>query len=161
MKETCSESKSVYLLPSLLFAHTEPHCVQTVLGSCVAVCLFDTVLKQGGINHYMMPWWDGVGLASPKYGDVAVESVIDQMLSLGSNKRNLIAKVFGGASQHEHCSTIFQIGARNIVTAEKILAEQSIPIVANSVGGVLGRKLVYHTGSGKVFLKYLGSVSSE
>lgn len=161
MKETCSESKSIYLLPSLLFAHTEAHCVQTVLGSCVAVCLYDKQLKQGGINHYMMPWWDGAGLASPKYGDVAVESLVDQMLALGSLKKNLIAKVFGGASQHEHTSTIFQIGARNIATAERVLNEQGIPILAKSVGGSLGRKLVYHTGSGKVFLKYLGGVHSE
>lgn len=161
MKEMCSESKSVFLLPSLLFSDPEPHCVQTVLGSCVAVCLYDEQRKQGGINHYMMPWWNGSGLASPKYGDIAVENLIQQMIAIGSHKKNLIAKLFGGASQHDHSSSIFQIGERNISTAEKILHEHRISVVARSVGGSLGRKIVYHTGSGKVFLKYLNGIHSE
>src|SRR5688572_13771956 len=89
-----------YLFPSTIFAELLPHQVKTILGSCVAVCLFDQVLNYGGINHYMLPWWNGNGMPSPKYGDIAIERLIDKMLFLGSQKKNLVAKIFGGASQH-------------------------------------------------------------
>ena len=68
-----------YLYPSALFAEKTPFMVDTVLGSCVAVCLFDNQLKIGGINHYMLPFWNGNGLASPKYGNIATEKLVEKM----------------------------------------------------------------------------------
>ncbi|HEX2974864.1 MAG TPA: chemotaxis protein CheD, partial [Bacteroidales bacterium] len=61
------EPASHFLYPSTLFVSREPVIVNTILGSCVAVCLYDTLLKYGGINHYMLPLWNGQGLASPKF----------------------------------------------------------------------------------------------
>ena len=66
-----------YLYPSALFAEKERYMVDTILGSCVAVCLFDSVKKIGGINHYMLPLWNGNGLASPKFGNIATEKLIE------------------------------------------------------------------------------------
>ena len=63
-----------YLYPSALFVKKEGHMVTTVLGSCVAVCLYDKVMGIGGINHYMLPFWNGNELASPKYGNIAIEN---------------------------------------------------------------------------------------
>ena len=68
-----------YLYPSALFAEKEQYMVDTILGSCVAVCLFDTKLKIGGINHYMLPLWNGNGLASPKFGNIATEKLIEKI----------------------------------------------------------------------------------
>ncbi len=76
--------KSHYLYPASLFADKEPHVVTTILGSCVAVCLYDSVLNQGGINHYMLPLWTGQGLASPRYGNCAIDRLIERMIAGGS-----------------------------------------------------------------------------
>ena len=88
--------KTHFLYPSSLFASNEPHIVSTILGSCVAVCLFDATTKIGGINHYMLPFWNGQGLASPKYGNIAIERLLEKMIALGCKKSNIRAKVFGG-----------------------------------------------------------------
>ncbi len=130
--------------------------VTTVLGSCVAVCLFDETKNIGAINHYMLPFWNGKELASPKYGNIAIESLVKKMEQLGSKKENLVAKVFGGANQLNHK---LGVGQRNIKVAEEILAELSIKIVAKSLGGHKGRKLNFNTSTGEVFMKYISKQS--
>lgn len=141
-----------YLYPSALFAEKTPYLVDTVLGSCVAVCLFDTKLFIGGINHFMLPLWNGNGLASPKYGNIATEKLIEKMLRNGSSTSDLVAKVFGGANQ---MNSSMEIGARNIEIAKEVLVHHGIQIVAENVGGTVGRKLKYHTGTGQVMMKFL------
>src|SRR5512133_3111807 len=89
--------KEHYLYPATLFASREPHIINTILGSCVAVCMWDNVLGYGGINHYMLPLWNGKGLASPKYGNIAIRKLYEKMIDLGCSSMNLNAKVFGGA----------------------------------------------------------------
>ena len=148
-----------FLFPSTLFAEREPHHVQTILGSCVAVCLYDRFLKYGGINHYMMPWWNGRDLPSPKYGDIAVERLLEKMIALGSQKYNLVAKIFGGANQHAFRQK-FDIGERNVSIARDMLAKHGITIVSENVGGERGRKIVFQTETGQVYMKYLGQVES-
>ena len=88
--------KSHFLYPSAIFASPEPYVIKTILGSCVAVCFWDRVLKIGGMCHYMLPFWNGEGLASPKYGNIAIEKLLEKMYALGSNRFNIVAKVFGG-----------------------------------------------------------------
>ncbi|HPD95788.1 MAG TPA: chemotaxis protein CheD [Tenuifilaceae bacterium] len=150
-----SEVQSYYLYPSALFAEKEAHLVSTILGSCVAVCLYDPVLNIGGINHFMLPLWNGQGLASPRYGNIAIERLIERMLLLGSKKGNLKGKVFGGAEVIETKVANFYIGERNIKVAVDMLLEQNIPIVAKSVGGKLGRKILFNTQTGEVKQKYI------
>jgi chemotaxis protein CheD len=141
-----------YLYPSALFAEREPHWVDTILGSCVAVCLFDPKLKIGGINHYMLPLWNGNGLASPKFGNIATEKLIEKMIKNGSSTTNMVAKVFGGANQMD---SSMNIGDRNIEIAKEILANHNIKIIAENTGGTVGRKLRYDTGTGQVMMKFL------
>jgi len=143
-----------YLYPSALFAEMESYLVDTILGSCVAVCLFDTKLMIGGINHYMLPLWNGDGLASPKFGNIAIEKLIEKMLKNGANKVNIVAKVFGGANQ---IYSSMNIGERNIDIAKEILATHNIKILAENTGGLIGRKLKYNTGTGQVMMKFLTS----
>ncbi len=141
-----------YLYPSALFAEKAAFFVDTILGSCVAVCLYDQKLKIGGINHYMLPHWNGNGLASPKFGNIAIEKLIEKMLKNGSQKTNLVAKVFGGASQMD---SSMNIGQRNIEIAKEALSIHGIKIVAENIGGTVGRKLRYDTGTGQVMMKFL------
>jgi chemotaxis protein CheD len=144
-----------FLFPATIFGHDHPHRVQTILGSCVSICLFDEVLKLGAINHFMLPWWNGCGMPSPKYGDVAMQRLIEKMINMGSRQENIIAKVFGGADQHLIGKGSFDVGSRNIDTALSLLESERIRIVAQSTGGNRGRKLHFFTSTNQVLIKFL------
>jgi chemotaxis protein CheD len=150
-----TEPSNHFLYPSTLFASREPFIVNTILGSCVAVCFYDTVLQFGGINHYMLPFWNGQGLASPKFGNIAIEKLLEKMQSLGSSQYNLIAKVFGGGNIIEATTAQFMIGDRNIAVAKDILKEMKIQILSQSVGGNLGRKIQFDTTTGEIKQKFI------
>jgi chemotaxis protein CheD len=135
----------VYLHAGQVFASSEPCEISTVLGSCVGVLLVDAVRKFGGASHYLLPF-DGAGLsATPRFGNVAIADLVAQMLALGSRKSDLQAKVFGGASMLH--------GARPNSAG---LESEGIPVVAEDVGGYMGRKLVFLTDLGHVWVKTLG-----
>jgi chemotaxis protein CheD len=144
-----------YLYPSAIFADKKPYKVSTVLGTCVAVCLHDTKLNIGGINHYMLPLWNGEGLASPKYGNIAIEKLLEKMYQLGSEKKNLVAKVFGGKEAEDEKTSVFNIGKRNFELAIEKLKKEDIRIVSQSIGGLYGRKLLYSTNNGEVLMKFI------
>ena len=147
--------KSHYLYPGNIFAHPEPHQVKTVLGSCVSVCLFDPVKNIGGINHYMLPLWNGEGLASPRYGNIAITRLVEKLESYGCARSRIQAKVFGGGEVLKITVGFINVGERNIILAKDILGELKIPIVAIDVGGKSGRRIVFNTGSGSILLKRL------
>jgi chemotaxis protein CheD len=146
-----------FLYPGAIHINPEPYLITTILGSCIAVCLYDPVLKIGGMNHYMLPLWNGQGLASPRYGNIAIKKLIDNIESLGSSRKNVKAKIFGGAEIISTSVSQFMIGERNISIAKELLHEENIPIVASSVGGKYGRKIIFDTYSGEVRQKYVGS----
>lgn len=142
-----------FLYPATLFVSNEPHQIDTVLGSCVAITLYDPFLKIGGMNHYMLPFWNGQGLASPKYGNIAIEKLLSGIMNHGSKKSNLQAKVFGGAEVLKTQSNIFNIGNNNIMIAKKTLNDLGIKIVASHIGGNNGRKIRFFSETGQVGLK--------
>ncbi len=146
-----------FLYPGVIYINPEPYLITTILGSCVAVCLYDPILKIGGMNHYMLPLWNGQGLASPRYGNIAIKKIIDNIESLGSSRSNLKAKIFGGAEIISTNISQFMIGERNISIAKDLLHEENIPIVASSVGGKYGRKIIFDTYNGEVRQKYVGT----
>jgi chemotaxis protein CheD len=153
-----------FLYPGGIFVDPEPQEVMTVLGSCISVCLWDTVLKIGGINHYLLPFWNGNGLASARYGNIAIDKLIERMCETGSIKRNLRAKVFGGSLMlvNAQPSTAFRIGELNANLAFQSLKEKSIPVLSHNVGGSRGRKIIFSTGTGEVLMKYVnGDVLSS
>ena len=147
--------KEHYLLPGDIFADYSPTMITTVLGSCVSICLWDPYLNIGGINHYLLPFWNGEGLASPRYGNVAFEKLMEKMQRLGSNLQDVKAKVFGGAAVLEIVSQNMSVGERNITLAKEMLNEFRIPIISSDVGGTVGRKLKFNSQTGVVFIKRL------
>jgi chemotaxis protein CheD len=146
------ERQKHYLFPSTLFVSNTPHEVTTILGTCVAVCLFDSKNQVGGINHYMLPFWNGNGLPHPKYGNIAIARLYEKVLKSGAEKKNLVAKVFGGWTKLQESQ--YQIGERNIQMAKETLKELGIKIVSESIGGSEGRLLKFHTDTGTVFMKF-------
>jgi chemotaxis protein CheD len=141
-----------FLFPGTIFAEPFEYQVSTVLGSCVAVCLWDHVTRRGGMNHMMLPLWNGEGLATPKYGNIAMEKLLGKVLAIGCRREYLVAKVFGGANVSGTGLEVFMIGDRNITLAFQMLEEFRIPVVAKDVGGRVGRKIIMNTETGVVLV---------
>jgi chemotaxis protein CheD len=141
-----------FLFPGTIFAEPFEHQISTVLGSCVAVCIWDHVARKGGMNHMMLPLWNGEGLATPKYGNIAMEKLLSKVLSIGCRREHLVAKVFGGANLTGTGMELFMIGDRNITLALDMLADFKIPVVARDVGGRVGRKIIMNSGTGVVLV---------
>ena len=150
------ELRSVYLHPGQLFVATDPAAVTTILGSCVAVCLWDLALGIGGINHYLLPTGSKMAATGLRYGNVAIELLLGQLAQAGAFAPNLRAKVIGGAcvldamrGRENH------LGDKNVEIAAKMLAEAGIPVLAWEVGGGRGRKLVFRPHDGSALIKLL------
>jgi len=145
-----------YLLPGQLFATKVPHEITTVLGSCVAVCLWDPVLRAGGMNHFMLPAYSGSGEPSNRYGDIATRSLLARMDSLGSKRYNIRANIFGGGNVLGSSSAEKDlIGVKNALMAKEVLKAEGINIVNEHTGEMHGRKIIFNTGSGDVYINYI------
>jgi len=148
-----------FLYPSTMLVSASPRWITTVLGSCVSVCFFDKERNIGGINHYMLPYWNGDGLESPKFGNVAILQLFQKMLDFGAKKEDIVCKIFGGAELLGENQSVFHVGQRNVELAHKLVAELGISVTGSSTGGKQGRKIHFNTGSGEVFQKYLTKTS--
>ncbi len=145
--------KTRYLQPGQLVACTEPTTVVTILGSCVAVCLWDRRRGVGAVNHFLLPHWTSRRELSPRFGPVAVAQLIERAYALGWT--DLQAKLFGGARVLASPGTENHVGALNVRVARERLAAAGIPIVAEDVGGDRGRRLVFHTDTGIALVRKL------
>lgn len=132
-----------FLRSGYIFLATKPTAVSAVLGSSVSVCLYDRKRKVGGMNHFQMPYVREKHMATAKYGNVAVMTLIRMMLHDGSKIKNLEAQILGGA--YNAGISKKNVGYENIILAKKILAKERIKIVSEDVGGGKGRKIVFNT----------------
>lgn len=145
---------STFIHVGQIHVDSSPAAISTVLGSCVAVCLYDGTLGIGGMNHYLLPFWNGNGLQSPKFGNISIPKLIETMMAKGATPRTIEAKIFGGASMNIGSGEAMMIGQKNILVAREILKEYKISLVAEDVGGQNGRKIQFNLERGKVLLKY-------
>jgi chemotaxis protein CheD len=144
--------RRVYLHAGQLYASDQRVEVVTILGSCVAVCLYDAARGIGGINHFMLPM-DGTAV-SARYANHAFDLLVRQLAALGASQSRLQAKVFGGASiLGEGAITENDLGARNVAAARARLVQERIPLIAEDVGGCHGRKLLFDTSTGGAQVK--------
>jgi chemotaxis protein CheD len=144
-----------YLLPADLVAVSgdAPRTLTTILGSCVAVCLWDRRGRGGAMNHYLLPRCAEGSPRTPRYGDIAIPALISRLLNLGAERSDLRAKVFGGA----HVLATTEPGGRtlggdNVQVAMTMLASEGIHIISEDVGGTRGRKLAFNTVDGTAFV---------
>ena len=133
-----------FLKPGYIFLSREPAIVYTVLGSCVAVCLWDRKNKIGGMNHFLFPRIGDPAQATARYGNVATLTLFRMFLAEGAEKRELEGQIFGGSSRGPD-SPESEMGTQNVRIARRILERQGIPVTSEDVGGTLGRKLIYNT----------------
>lgn len=139
----------------------DPGIIMTIgLGSCIGIALYDNKLKVAGLSHIMLP--DSTqfkNVTNPmKFADSAIPILIDRMEKQGCKKRDIIAKIAGGASMFNFSdkSIISDIGKRNSEAVKKSLKEIGIPIVAEDTGGNKGRTMILEASNGKVILKTVG-----
>jgi chemotaxis protein CheD len=128
----------------------------TVLGSCVAVCLWDPRLRIAGMNHFMLPGDPTAGTIyeDAKFGVHSMELLITALQKLGTQREHLEAKLFGGGAVLESVSSA-NVGTRNAEFALEYLEREGIPVVAQDLYGRHARKIVYDTAANRVHVKYL------
>jgi chemotaxis protein CheD len=146
----------LYLQPGRLIVSSEPALITTILGSCVAICLWDDRLHVGGMNHYMLPFESPSRSGSPRFGTVAWKDLLGGMIELGARRENLHAAVFGGAVVMEILRMDGEhVGERNVRLADALLAAERIRVVHRDVAGRRGRKVLYETDSGRFSVRTL------
>jgi chemotaxis receptor (MCP) glutamine deamidase CheD len=137
-----------------VYASRTPAVISTVLGSCVAVCLFDPAASVGGMNHIFLPEAPrGDALLPTRYGLHAMETLINQIMKLGGDRRRLRAKVFGGGRVLRLRGALSQVGERNARFVEEFLSEEQIPLVGKRIGGETPVKLYFFTDSARALVK--------
>ena len=149
------EAAVVKIYPGGYYVTSHPEDVlMTVLGSCVAACIRDPVAGIGGMNHFMLPDsetgnWGGISAAT-RYGNFAMETVINEIMSRGGHRDRLEIKLFGGGNVLKSSS---RIGSRNVEFIRGYISDEQLKVTAEDLGGSLGRRIHYFPETGKVMRK--------
>ena len=165
------DKHSIYaakLLPGDFYVSLHGELITTVLGSCISACIRDPDTGVGGMNHFMLPihrnvqagktWADTPVNDRTRYGNIAMERLINVILASGSNKKNLEVKLFGGGNVLDIGS---DIGGKNIEFVIKYLKTEGLKIMADDVGGNCPRKIQYFPLTGRVRVKRLNSMHNQ
>ena len=150
-------------MPGEVYVSGEDEMIMTVLGSCVSACIRNPRTNIGGMNHFMLPQMgasasmltlDGT---AARYGNWAMEVLINEILNYGGSKRDLEVKLFGGGKVLDNMT--MDIGKRNIDFVFSFLDKEGINVVAHDVGDRFPRKLLYFPNTGKVRVRKLQSTN--
>ncbi len=157
------------ILPGEFYMTTENVAIATTLGSCISACIWDERTHIGGMNHFMLPitnkeahevnWGkrDKAGDAT-RYGNYAMEHLINTIFREGGRRINLRAKLFGGAKVLDQMS---DVGKKNIDFALAYLEEEEIVIESSDIGGIYPRKVIFEPGTGRAFIKRLENLHND
>lgn len=130
----------------------------TILGSCIAVCLWEPRSRVGGMNHFLLPDTSDENNTTVKYGAHAMEILINSILKRGARRSLMEAKVFGGARM----SSSFQdIGKANAEFALSFLKTEGIPCISKSVGGSRARKVRFWPTIGRAQQSLIAGLQVE
>ncbi|WP_300531150.1 chemotaxis protein CheD [Maricaulis sp.] len=157
--DRASDRWVVKVLPGAQHVSSDPNgqeLISTVLGSCVAACIHDPLLGIGGMNHFMLPHddeglWSGASLAL-RYGNHAMDALINGLLAAGADKRRLECKFFGGGNVVNGMSGV---GDNNAAFAREYAQAESLNVVAFDLGGDRGRRIVFDPYTGQAWRRFL------
>lgn len=122
----------------------------TVLGSCIAACIYDPDARIGGMNHFLLPEPLSGASSNVKYGAFLMELLLNELLKSGAHRPRLCAKLYGGSNMN---AAIGNVGERNIDFVQRYLKNEAIPVKAHDLGGHDSRRVTFHPASGEVTLK--------
>ena len=160
--DAASATWMVKVFPGEYFVTSRPdEVLVTVLGSCVAACVRDSRTGIGGMNHFMLPQsragnWAG-DLQSTRFGNFAMEKLVNELLKAGCSRNSLEIKVFGGGNVTD---TQNAIGTENSKFILRYLEAEGMRCAAQDLGGQLPRRIHYHPATGKVVRRLLGTGKS-
>ncbi|MGV8933365.1 MAG: chemoreceptor glutamine deamidase CheD [Gallionellaceae bacterium] len=153
------------LLPGEYFVTLKDEAIYTTLGSCISACIRDRITGIGGMNHFMLPvstntnsWKASDNNASTRYGNFAMEHLINDILKNGGKRQNLEAKIFGGG---RIIANMTDVGLRNISFVRDYLQTEGLQITSEDVGEEFPRLVVYFPATGKVRVKRLRSLHAN
>lgn len=157
------------ILPGEFYITKDNVVIATTLGSCVSACIWDAHAKIGGMNHFMLPItekeahevdWGQRGIASDatRYGNFAMEHLINIILKNGGTKAYLQAKVFGGGKV---LNKMTDVGERNIEFVLSYLAKENISLVKSDLGAFHPRKVLFEPLTGKAFIKHIDNLHND
>ncbi len=161
------EAYAARLLPGEYYVTKCDEAVYTTLGSCISACIRDRVSGIGGMNHFMLPAsasadrdsWRATSLsAATRYGNFAMEHLINDILKNGGLKQNLEVKLFGGG---RIMANMTDVGMRNITFVHDYLQTEGLKVVSEDIGDIYPRLVVYYPVSGKVRVKRLRSLHTN
>ena len=161
------EAYAARLLPGEYYVTQCDEGVYTTLGSCISACIRDRLTGIGGMNHFMLPasasaeagGWKSTDLSdATRYGNFAMEHLINDILKNGGKRQNLEVKLFGGGRVMKGMT---DIGMRNIAFAHDYLKTEGLKVTSEDVGDVFPRLVVYFPATGKVKVKRLRSLHSN
>jgi len=151
LSATTPEAIRVTIVQGEAKASTDPRIeMSTILGSCVATCLFDPVARVGGMNHFLLaepPSHMRHQSFDSDYGLYLMELLINEMLGLGANKSRMRARLYGGANLNPDLSPI---GSVNAAFARQFLDRENIPCVFEDLEGTQARRIQFRPASGQV-----------
>lgn len=160
-----SNKLTAKILPGEVYVTKEDEVIVTVLGSCVSACIRDKVFGIGGMNHFMLPISNpeeeknAYGLAT-RYGNYAMERLINDILKNGGMRKNLEVKIFGGGKVLSNMN-LLDIGSRNISFVKEYIEVENLRLLAEDVGDVFPRKVYYHPLTGRVRMKKLRNMHNR
>ena len=159
------EAYSARLNPGEYYVTKNDECIYTTLGSCISACIRDRVLGIGGMNHFMLPastgddGWKATGLsAATRYGNFAMEHLINEILKNGGSRQNLEVKLFGGG---RILANMTDVGKRNIDFARDYIKTEGLHVTSEDVGDIFPRMVVYFPATGKARIKRLRSLHNN
>jgi chemotaxis protein CheD len=167
--EQFNHLEKVVIHPGEFYATNGEVMISTLLGSCVAACLFDPVNHVLGMNHFLLSSnlykkSDAVfSTPSGRYGVHAMELLVNRMYQLGASRRNLQAKAFGGATLqgfHDGNNDPRSIGNANMAFVREFLRSENIPLMAEDMGGNRGRTIYFVSTDHSVFVRKHHSVKA-
>ena len=151
---------SAKILPGEFYVTLTDESISTVLGSCISACVRDRKLGLGGMNHFMLPATadeDTMGSAN-RYGNFAMENLINEILKNGGRRENLEVKIFGGGKILQNMT---DVGERNIAFVREYIRVEGITMISEDVGDTCPRKVIYFPSTGKALLKKLRSLHND
>lgn len=158
---------SAKILPGQYYVSKNDELIATVLGSCISVCVIDRVAGIAGMNHFMLPlysndhkdaWGSTLISAETRYGNFAMEHMINDIIKYGGVKSRLELKVIGGGRVMDQMT---DVGLRNISFVYDYIANERLQLVKEDVGDCFPRKVVFHVKTGKVKVRKLKKVNNS
>lgn len=165
--DTMNGGITAKILPGQYYVTRSDEMITTVLGSCVAACIYDPTTGYGGMNHFLLPGGVDVqnqksGLfaeeSSARYGCFAMEGLINDILKCGSRRRDLRAKLFGGGRILQNMT---DVGQKNIQFVKDYLRTENLPVESSDLGLIYPRIVNFFPATGKAMVKRLRSVQND